>query len=272
MPFRQFAILVIVLVCAIAAIICGIELTGTVSSGTYVIKQAAVSGNLTAIMQPGMFAKNFGDITVWPVAETFYFTADKEGATSPADAAEDQSVEVRFNDGGVCHVSGTCRLDMPRTPDEALALVTKLGYRTASDQVEREQILPTIRRALIMTANLTCPRRIPTQIAEQTSFNFSWDQIANGIYKTQDETVTDADPITGAQVTHVRKTIMRDAHGIILREQNPLEGTGVTLSIFEIKDFAYEDKGLRHRSRRSRMPSWLCRPPGRMLRRRFRML
>ncbi len=38
-------------------------------------------------MKPGMYGQLWGDITVWPVAETFYFTADdgyegNEGSSS----------------------------------------------------------------------------------------------------------------------------------------------------------------------------------------------
>jgi hypothetical protein len=61
--------------------LCFDNLVETVDKGTYHIKQAAVVGTLSAKMKPGMYAQMFGDITVWPVAETFFFTADSdEGA------------------------------------------------------------------------------------------------------------------------------------------------------------------------------------------------
>jgi hypothetical protein len=232
--------LIAIVVMVIAGLTIAAEGFGQVQAGTYVIKQS-VSGQLTAIMKPGIFAKNFATVTEWPLAETFYFTADDEGAGNTAQATTgDQSIEVRFNDGGVCKISGTCRLDMPRSESEAIDLVTKFGYRDHA-QVEQKLILPVIRRALIMTANLMSSKDSYSD-RRADFFNFSWDQIANGIYKTVDTTVTDPDPITGTPITHMRKEIAKDDHGTILRENNPLEGTGVTLSIFEIKNFIYEDK------------------------------
>ena len=109
---------------------------GTVESGTYIIKQS-VSGSLSAIMKPGIYIKGFGTITEWPIGETFYFTADNEGSpgsvsSAPSGSTTDDSIEVRFNDGAICRISGTCRVDMPRTEQEAIDLVTKFGYRRPS--------------------------------------------------------------------------------------------------------------------------------------------
>ena len=51
-------------------------LVETVEKGTYQVKQAAVSGNMSAKMTPGLWAQFFGDIEVWPKANTFFFTSD----------------------------------------------------------------------------------------------------------------------------------------------------------------------------------------------------
>jgi hypothetical protein len=236
---RIVALLVAAVAVLIFCIVWAAESVGSVDNGTYVIKQAAVSGELTAHMKPGMFNKNWGTVSEWPVAETFYFTKDAEGARNAKDTGDD-SIEVRFNDGAVCNISGTCRVDMPRSEVEAIALITKHGYRT-HEQVEQKLILPIIRRALIMTANLMSSKESYSD-RRPDFFKFAWDQIANGVYQTRDESIVEIDPITQEKVTRTRKTILVDKEGHTLREQNPLEGTGITLSIFEIKNFAYEAK------------------------------
>ena len=231
---KQLLLLIGVVIGIIFAIVIAVECPGSVDNGTYVIKQAAVSGDIQAFMKPGMFSRNFGATTVWPVSETFYFTKepDHKGDTG------DESVEVRFNDGAVCRISGTCRVDMPRSETEAIALITKHGYRT-HEQVEQKLILPVIRRALIMTANLMSSKESYSD-RRPDFFKFAWDQIANGVYQTKDEAVVEIDPITQEKVTRTRKTILVDKEGKTLRENNPLENTGITLSIFEIKDFGYD--------------------------------
>ncbi len=59
---------------------------------------------------------------------------------------------------------------------------------------------------------------------------------------TKDESTTELDPVTNVNVTKVRKTILVDKDGHPLREKNPLEGTGIHLSNFEIKNFVYEER------------------------------
>ena len=92
-----------------------------------------------------------------------------------------------------------------------------------------------------MTANLMSSKESYSD-RRADFFKYAWDQIANGVYQTKDEQTTEVDPITGEKITKVRKTILIDERGHVQRELNPLEGTGITMSIFEIKNFVYEDK------------------------------
>ena len=207
----------------------------TVEGGTYHIKQAAISGEMTAIMDPGLYGQNFGSVQVWPVSETFYFTHDSdEGGKS------DQSFEVRFNDGSLCNVSGTLRVLMPTSPTDAVNLKTKEGYREYSD-VEQKLIKPTVRNVLRLTANLMSARESYT--VRRSDFD-SWarDQIQNGLYETSEEVREVTDLVSGEIIKKAVKVIKRDAAGIPLHKRNPLEGTGITLSNFEIKAFEYESR------------------------------
>lgn len=210
------------------------KLVDTVDRGYYVVKQGAVSGELTAHMKPGMFWQGFGDFTRWPVSETYYFTNDGEGGQG------DASVEVRFNDGATGQISGTCRVDMPGDGDALIALMSKYGYRDY-DQLEDKLITPFLRRTLIMTANLMSSKESYSD-RRADFFSYARDQIENGIYLTQDQSVTELDPITGQSIQIVRKAIMKDKDGKVLREKSPLTDTQVRLSNFDIKNFIYEKK------------------------------
>ncbi len=236
---RTAAIAIIIAICVLLVAAISPKLIETVDKGTYVIKQSAFDGVITAHMKPGPFLQAFGEVTEWPVAETFYFTKDKEGSTGPNDVG-DASVEVRFNDGSVCNISGTCRVDMPRSDDEAIKIITEHGYRS-HEQVEQKLILPVIRRSLIMTANLMSAKESYSD-RRADFFKFAWDQIDNGVYVTKDESTTEMDAVTNVNVTKVRKTILLDDKGNPRREKNPLEGTGIHLSNFEIKNFVYEER------------------------------
>lgn len=226
-------LIAVALALAIAAI-CSTSVFETVQGGTYHIKQAAISGELTAKMKPGMYGQWFGDVSIWPVAETFYFTSDQEGGHG------DASVEVRFNDGSSCKISGTCRVELPKTETDAIALVKDYGFRN-HDQLEEKLILPVIRKSFILTANLMSAKESITD--KRAEFlQYSWDQIEHGPYITRDVAIKEIDPVSGQPVTHFRKELVRDENGKPLRDKNPLEGVGIRLSNFEIKNFIYEDR------------------------------
>jgi hypothetical protein len=90
----------------------------TVEKGTYQIKQAAITGDMSAKMTPGLWGQYFGDIDVWPKADTYFFTHDND---TKGDSDIDTSIEVRFNDGSLCKISGTTRIIMPTSPEQAIS-------------------------------------------------------------------------------------------------------------------------------------------------------
>ena len=206
----------------------------TVPAGFYQIKQAAISGTLSAKMDSGLWMQNFGDIFTFPKSETFFFTADtKEG--KPVD----ESIEVTFADGSICNISGTARIMMPTTEKEALHLTADLGFRDYHS-VEQKLILPTVRRALVLTA---------TMMTAQESYNvkrpdfLKWasGQIEHGIAATDEVEKEIKDLATGETSMKMVKVI-RVKDGQTVYESNPLEGTGIKLQNFEVKKFKYSPK------------------------------
>jgi regulator of protease activity HflC (stomatin/prohibitin superfamily) len=234
LKIRHYVIIGVVFVCIIIAITLGGQIVSTVERGTYQVKQAAITGTMTAHMEPGMFGQWFGDIVIFPKAETFYFTKDEhEGAK------HDQSIEVRFVDGSTCNISGTVRIIYPSTQQDAVDLVTKYGFKSKAE-VELKLILPTLRNILRQTANMMTARE---SYAEKRAdyISWAWDQLENGAYETEDETREVVDPISGEKVTKTFKVIKLGEDNKPLRRHNPMV-CGITLQNFEVKSFAYSDK------------------------------
>lgn len=221
-------------------LICLPQLVDTVEKGTYQIKQAAISGEMSAKMTPGLWGQWFGDIDVWPVGETYFFTHDND---TKGDVDADTSIEVRFNDGSMCKISGTLRIVMPRTESDALRLVTERGHKTYPD-VQEKLIKPTVRNVLRSTANLMSARE---SYSEKRLDFITWarDQIEKGVYKTKAETKQVEDLVTGEKTWKEVKIIKTEDNikgGVPLHEANPMENTGILLKNFEIKSFVYEKK------------------------------
>ena len=232
---RRLRTLVVFALILLLAFSLGDRIFETVANGTYQVKQAAITGTMSAKMTPGLWFQNFGDITTWQKAETFYFTADEGEGES-----YDQSIEVRFNDGSLCDISGTMRTILPTNEDAAIALMTKYSYNSYRE-LEQKLILPVVRNALRLTANLMSARESYSE--KRTDFIFwAWDQIQNGLYETSEETRKVTDVVSGEEVTKTFKIIKLDATGVPLHQRNPLEGLDIRLANFEIKEFVYADK------------------------------
>lgn len=223
------AVLMVVVVATFSSIV------ETVKKGSYQIKQAAVTGTMTAKMDPGLWLQLFGDIQVWPKAETFYFTADSDEG-----ARMDESIEVRFNDGSMCRISGTCRIILPTDPTAAINVITEQGFRSYDD-LEHKLILPIVRNSLRQTANLMSARE--SYAEKRTDFvRWAWDQVQSGLFETKEETRKVVDPLSGEEVTKTFKLIKRRDDGTPLHQLNPLAGSGIRLANFEIKSFVYAEK------------------------------
>ncbi|MCP3995282.1 MAG: hypothetical protein GY722_09485, partial [bacterium] len=161
---RKLRTLIVFGLILLLALTLGGRIFETVEKGTYQVKQAAVTATMSAKMTPGLWFQNFGDITQWDKAETFYFTADKvEGAS------HDQSIEVRFNDGSLCHISGTMRIILPTNEEAAIALMTENRYNNYRE-LEKKLVLPVVRNALRLTANLMSARESYSE--KRTDFIF----------------------------------------------------------------------------------------------------
>ena len=216
-------------------VLLGYGLVETVNQGTYQVRQMIVTGTMNAKLTPGMWLQLFSDIVTWPTAETFFFANDEFGS-----ARIDRAIEVRFNDGSLCDVSGTLRIILPSSEQQAIDLVTKYGYASYRD-LEQKLILPVVRNALRLTANLMSARESYSE--QRADFVFwAWDQVQNGLYETAEETRKVVDPVSGKEVTKTFKIIKTDEEGNQVYQHNPLEGLGITLANFEVKLFDYTEK------------------------------
>lgn len=237
MKVGRMVLLGFLAVALIIGLTCMSKIVETVEKGTYQVKQAAITGTMSAKMTPGLWGQWFGDIDVWPKAETYFFTEDND---TKGDVDIDTSIEVRFNDGSMCKISGTSRIILPTTAEDAIKLVTERGHKTYYD-LQEKLIKPTIRNVLRSTANLMSARE---SYSEKRLDFITWarDQIENGVYKTKEETKKVKDLVTGEETWKKVKVIRTTKDGMALHEANPFADTGIVLKNFEIKSFIYEKK------------------------------
>lgn len=218
---------------ALAAVLI-INLYETVEAGTYHVTQSPFSGKVQAQMVPGPYNQAFYAVTRWPVGESYEFTdADESGP-------KDDRITVTFNDGATARLSGTIRIDLPRVEQDAVDLVVKHGFRSF-EQLEEKLILRSLRNALNMTANLMSSRDSYSE-RRADFLRLAKDQIENGVYITKDEAVKESDPVTGQEVTKIKKVPVTDKEGKPQREPSPFTQFGLRAYGLEIKEWHYEER------------------------------
>lgn len=219
-----YGILILSLVISLAF---GSKIVETVEKGTYQIKQAAVTGKMSAHMTPGMYGQFFGDIQVWPVSDTFTFTTSNH------------PMPIRFNDGSQSRAEGSVRVFMPRDGEQAIELITRLGFKSP-EAIQEQLVYPHLGRVLRLTSNLMSAKESFNE--KRADFDaMAFDQLLYGVYKTQTKVKKEEDLVTGKKRTKEYKVILRDKEGNAQREKNPIAGTGITFGAFRITSIKYSD-------------------------------
>ena len=200
------------------------------------VKQA-LNGTLTVRIEPGLFWQGLGKITDYHKSHIMWFSKIKHEGES-----HDQSVQVRYRDGGTAKISGSIRYVLPFEQDSAETAILALhkAYRSERNFLDR-----AIYRLLIETLQqsagfFTSEESYTTHKA--TYSNYVRDQLMHGIYLV-DQVPDTVRQVGGEFKVLPRNVIRRDAEGNILRKQNPLDEYKVVITNVTIYDPDYE-KGI----------------------------
>lgn len=211
-------------------------------AGLMQVKQAAISGDLTCRMEPGVYGQVFGDIHTYPEAETFFFTADRDTGE-----LRNQSLPTRFNDGAKAQVSGSLRVILPRDCDSLVKLHRKFH---SIEGVMHKLVLPAVRKALFSTG----PHMSAGESYAERRGEFAVlaeDQLRFGVImvdKYQDER---PDPITGEAkavwvlTKRVCETETDVCIGGFVRDPSAFTEFGVGITNFVIDGIQYPDAVLK---------------------------
>jgi hypothetical protein len=162
----------------------------TVGADEIVIKQDVIGGDLHVWNTPGVHWQNFGTITRYKRSAQFWFSArEDEGKKS------DDSIKVRFNDGGHGNISGSLRYSLPADENKMLEI-----HKTfhSMEAINHELIQQVVNKGVYMSGPLMSSRE---SYAEKRAdlINYITDQIVFGVYRTEHEQVKTNDPLTGQE-------------------------------------------------------------------------
>jgi hypothetical protein len=206
----------------------------TVGADEIVIKQDVIGGDLHVWNTPGVHWQNFGTITRYKRSAQFWFSArEDEGKKT------DDSIKVRFNDGGHGNISGSLRYSLPSDENKMLEIHKTFHSMQA---IDHELIQQVVNKGVYMSGPLMSSRE---SYAEKRAdlINYITDQIVYGVYRTEHEQVKTTDPLTGQEKTVdlVRPKIDGKApNGILREEESPIQRFGMNASNITINSIEYD--------------------------------
>ncbi len=206
----------------------------TVGADEIVIKQDIVGGQLNVWNTPGVHWQNFGTITRYKRSAQLWFSAKEDEGKKT-----DDSIKVRFNDGGHGNISGSLRYTLPVDNERMIAL-----HQTyhSMDNIDHELVRQVVNKSVFMSGPLMSSRE---SYAEKRAdlINYITDQIIYGVYRTEHEQIKTPDPLTGQEKTVdiVRPKVKTGApNGVEREEESPIQRFGMNASNITINGIEYD--------------------------------
>ncbi len=202
-------------------------------AGDVMVVQAPLSGTLNWHTAPGVKWQGFGAVTKYKKRSQLWFSA-KSDQGKP----ENESLRIRFNDGGHASMSGSIAWEMPSDPDHLTAVHTKYG---SQDNVESQLVKTVVEKAVYMTGPLMSSQE--SYAARRPEIlQYIEDQVQNGVYQTSVREVSTKDLMTGSDKTVKITEIARDANGAHVRtDKSPLAEFGIRTFNPSINEITYDE-------------------------------
>jgi hypothetical protein len=205
-----------------------------VGADEIVVIQSPVKGVLEWYTTPGLKWQGFGTPTHYKKRFQYWFSiATDQGKNA------DQSIKIRFNDGGHGFISGSVSCDMPLDEDHLNMLNAKYGSQAA---VEHELVRTVYEKAIYMTGPLMSSKESYAEKRNQL-ISFIEDQAVNGVYQTSVKQTRDKDLITGTEKTVFVVDLVPDASApakLRREEISPLSTFGLKSYNLSINQIRYD--------------------------------
>lgn len=203
-----------------------------VEAGEICVIQHPVSGELDVITTPGTYSQYLGKATHYKRRTQIWFSRmQSQGDTT------DQSIKIRFNDGGHAKISGSVSMELPLDTKSIIALHTNYGSQEA---IEHELVTTVIQKAVFMSGPLMTSKE---SYAEKRNDLIAYieDQASHGVYKTIQKDEKSIDALTSAEKVITIVEIVKDPKGGYARvEKSPIQRYAVNLSNLSINGVEYD--------------------------------
>lgn len=208
------------------------KLVENVDNSEIVIIQSP-TGAITVYDKPGPVLQSFGSATHYKKSHQFWFSEkNEEGADS------DQSIKIRFNDGGHGTISGSVRWYMPSDQQAILKLHTDFGSQEA---IEQQLVRQVVTKSIYMTGPLMSSKESSAE-KRNDLLSYIEDQCINGVYRTRQEELKIHDELMNTDKTVTVVKIMEHNNVPLRQEKSALSSYSITLQGLAINAIEYDDE------------------------------
>jgi len=187
-----------------------------------------VGGGIKVVKEAGPSWQGFGTATHYKKSNQLWFSKMKEeGDTS------DQSIKVRFNDGGHGQISGSIRWYLPTDDKSIIKLHTDYGSQLS---VENQLIKQGLTKAIYMSGPLMSSKESAAE-KRPNLLTYIEDQAINGIYVTKEVIVQDS----LSENTKSVEIVIVNGQPKRLNEKSPIKDYGIGLANLVINSIDYDD-------------------------------
>lgn len=209
------------------------KMVENVDNSEIVIIQSPFTGAVSVYTTPGPVMQNFGTATHYKKSNQFWFSKKSDGNTNV-----DESIKIRFNDGGHAQMAGSVRWYMPADDKAILKLHTDFGSQQA---VEQQLIRQVVTKAVYMTGPLMSSKESSAE-KRNDLLSYIEDQSINGVYRTVQEDIKIHDDLMNADKTVTVVRIEQDAKGPIRQEVSAIKTYHVLLQGLSINAIDYDEE------------------------------
>jgi hypothetical protein len=204
-----------------------------VEAGEICVIQHPLSGELDVITTPGTYSQYLGKATHYKRRSQIWFSLlANQGDTT------DQSIKIRFNDGGHATISGSVSMELPLDEASIKLLHTNFGSQEA---IEHDLVTTVIQKAVFMSGPLMSSKESYAEKRNEL-INYIEDQASHGVYKTTTKDQKSVDAFTNAEKVVTIVDIQKGKDGALLRvEKSPIQRYAVTLSNLSINGVTYDN-------------------------------
>ncbi|MFM8849437.1 MAG: SPFH domain-containing protein [Cytophagales bacterium] len=226
--FVGFGILFIILILFSGKIV------ENVDNSEIVIIQSAFSGKVSIYTTPGPVFQAFGTATHYKKSNQFWFSKTKDEGKSV-----DQSIKIRFNDGGHGSISGSVRWYMPSDEKAILKLHTDFG---SHDAVEQQLVRQAVTKSVYMTGPLMSSKESSAE-KRNDLLSYIEDQSINGVYRTKQEDIKVHDDLMNTDKTVTVVKIVKDKNNLPMRQEaSSVKMYGVSLQGLALNSIDYDSE------------------------------